>query len=100
LWDYLYEDDAAEAIVRLVHAPDFRGVCDVASGEKITLGSVILTARAMINPSLNVTFGNRVDHGMVSDCKRMEQELRWRPTVSLPAGIAATIEAVRSEMIP
>ncbi len=57
-WDYLYVEDAAEAIYRVANEPDACGVYNLASGEAHAVRDIVSRLRDMIDPSLPLGFGD------------------------------------------
>jgi UDP-glucose 4-epimerase len=99
VWDYLYVDDAAEAIC-VVLEREVTGVFNLASGTTTTIRSIVEQIRNMIDPSLPLGFGeipyrnDQVMH-LEADISRLTTATGWRPSVSLENGLKQTIEWYR-----
>ena len=95
-WDYLYIDDAAEAVCRLVLETRASGVFNLGAGEARTVRSLAETARDLINPSLPLGFGDvpyRPDQVMYleGDIAKLIGATGWRPQVTLEDGLQRTL---------
>lgn len=101
LWDYLYVDDAVEAIVRLGMEPAASGIFNLGSGEATSVRSIVEQIRDRIDPALPLGFGDipyRHDQVMhlQADITKLSNATRWRPQVSLAEGLRRTIDWHRS----
>ena len=95
-WDYLYIDDAAEAICRLVLETDASGVFNLGSGHAPTVRSLVETVRDLIDPKLPLGFGDvpyRPDQVMhlEGDIAKLTAAAGWQPQVSLDDGLRRTL---------
>lgn len=98
-WDYLYEDDAAEALARLACRDDVRGIFNLASGTAVPIGNVMHRVAALVDPKHVLALGTRVraprdPEALRADVTRLSAALPWRPTTSLDEGLARTVAAV------
>jgi len=96
MWDYLYVEEAAEAIARLVESPSASGLFNLGSGQARPLRQIVELVRDMIDPSLSLRFGEvpfRPDQVMhlEADITRLHEALAWRPRGDLTAGLQATV---------
>ena len=101
LWDYLYIDDAAEAIIQLAMEPAASGIFNLGSGEAVSVRSVAEQIRDTIDPALPLGFGDipyRHDQVMhlQADITKLSNATGWRPQVSLAEGLRRTIDWHRS----
>jgi nucleoside-diphosphate-sugar epimerase len=100
LWDFLYVEDAVEALLRLVEGrwPDGAAV-DIGSGRMETLRSVIERLVQMIDPAVVPAFGSVADRpftdGRAADAAATEKVIGWRATTSLEQGLQRTIDWYR-----
>ncbi|HEY0833594.1 MAG TPA: NAD(P)-dependent oxidoreductase [Azospirillum sp.] len=97
--DFVFVDDAAEALAALVVA-DATGAYNIASGEPVSLRDVIAAIAAELGGADLVRYGARAPQPgepavLVADMARTAAALGWRPTVDLPTGIRRTIDAQR-----
>jgi len=96
-WDYLYIEDAIEAICRLALETRARGVFNLGSGQARTVRSLVETARDLIDPALALGFGDvpyRPDQVMhlQADISKIVGATGWRPRTALEEGLRRTIE--------
>lgn len=99
-WDYLFVEDAAEAIYRVAINPDAHGVFNLGSGEAHTVRSIVERIRALIDPDLPVGFGEvpyRPDQIMhlQADISRLREATGWSPRVGLEDGLRRTVDWYR-----
>jgi nucleoside-diphosphate-sugar epimerase len=96
IWDYLYVDDAADAMCAVLEHPA-SGVFNLSSGSAVSLRSVVELLRDMIEPALPIGFGevpyhpDQVMH-LEGDISPLTNATDWRPSTSLQQGIRQTIE--------
>lgn len=94
--DFLHATDAAGAFVALLES-DLRGPVNVGSGKGIPIREVVLEIARQLGGESLVRLGAvppRPDDPplIVADVGRLRDELGWRPALTLPQGIASTIE--------
>lgn len=102
-WDYLYVEDAADALFRLATSSQAQGVFNLGSGQTHRLRLLIERMRDLIDPTLPLGFGEvpyRPDQVMhlEADITKLVQTTDWCPKVGLEAGLHQTIEWYRHEM--
>jgi len=95
-WDYLYVEDAAEAIYSVALKAKAQGVFNLSSGEAYTIRSIVERIRDMIDPRLPLGFGEvpyRPDQVMhlEADISRLRQVAGWSPQMSLDEGVERTV---------
>jgi nucleoside-diphosphate-sugar epimerase len=96
-WDYLYAEDAVEAIWQAAITPEARGIFNLGSGEAHTIRSITERVRDLIDPNLPLGFGEvpyRPDQVMhlQADISRLREATGWSPRVSLDEGLRRTVE--------
>jgi len=96
-WDYLYVEDAVEAIWRVATTPQTQGIFNLGSGEAHSIRSIVERIRDLIDPSLPLGFGEvpyRPDQVMhlQADISRLRQATGWSRQVSLDEGLQRTVE--------
>jgi nucleoside-diphosphate-sugar epimerase len=101
-WDYLYVDDAAEAICRVAECGEGEGVFNLGSGQVETIRRVAEMIRDQIDPSLPLGLGDvpyRPDQVMYlqADIARLKAVTGWGPRTSLEEGLARTVECSQWE---
>jgi nucleoside-diphosphate-sugar epimerase len=98
-WDYLYEDDAADALALLAGRDDVRGIYNLASGTAVPIGDVMRRVAALVDPKVVLTLGTRLraprgQGALRADVTRLRHALAWGPTTSLGDGLRRTVAAV------
>jgi UDP-glucose 4-epimerase len=96
-WDYLFGPDAAEAIWQIALSPNANGIFNLGSGQVYTLRKIVETIRDMIDPALELGFGQvpyRPDQVMhlEADISRLRAATGWTPATPLEEGLRQTIE--------
>jgi UDP-glucose 4-epimerase len=97
-WDYLYVEDAAEAIYR-VATSEAGGVFNLSSGHAETVRQIVERVRDMIDPSLPLGFGD-LPHTPVAlrgDTTKFRQATGWSPETDLESGLRRTLEWHRTK---
>lgn len=95
LWDYLYVDDAARAILSVLYK-EVTGIVNMGSGRAVSLKSVVELIRQGVNPNADIDFGavpyrsDQVMH-LEADTTKIQQLAGWMPEVSLEEGIGRVI---------
>ncbi len=100
LWDYLYVEDAAEALVNLSESNTASGVYNLGSGQSLPIRSIMEQARNLINPNLSLGFGQipyRQDQVMhlEADIERITKDTSWRPRTELRVGLGNLINSLK-----
>jgi len=99
-WDYLYVEDAAEAIYQLAMNSQAQGVFNLSSGEAYTVRSIVERIRDLIDPGLPLGFGEvpyRSDQIMhlQADITKLQRVTSWKPRTTLDEGLGQTVEWYR-----
>ncbi len=101
VWDYLYSDDAACAMLALARHGENGSVYPLGSGRSMPLKNYILELRDMIDPDLPVGFGDipfgplQVMH-LEADISALYKDTGFQPGTDFSAGIRQTIQWMRS----
>lgn len=95
-WDYLYVEDAAEAIYQ-TYLTGAEGVFNLGSGEPHTIRNVAERLRDIIDPTLPLGFGEvpyREDQVMhlQADITKLHGVTGWKPQIDLEDGLRRTVE--------
>jgi UDP-glucose 4-epimerase len=96
LWDFLYIDDATEAVIRLAQTSSASGVFNMASGLAVPLGQVAECIRDLIDPGLELGLGDvpyasdQIMH-LQGDISRLKHVTGWQPVVGLDDGLRRTV---------
>jgi nucleoside-diphosphate-sugar epimerase len=94
--DFLYVEDVARAFVALLES-DARGIVNIASGEAITIRSIVDRIALSLDAAGRVDFG-AIDTALddppvvLADTRRLRDEIRWTPLWTFDQGLATTIE--------
>jgi nucleoside-diphosphate-sugar epimerase len=96
LWDYLYVEDAAEAILAVLTRPTAEGIFNIGSGQCYHLRTLIEELRNSINPSVDLGFGEipyRSDQVMhlLADISKLTKATGWYPRTSISEGLKRTV---------
>jgi UDP-glucose 4-epimerase len=91
-WDYLYIDDAVEAIYRAAVVPGVRGKYVLASGRSSSIRSVAEQLRDMIDPALPIEFGEAVPSSLRADVTAFRKATGWQPRTDLCLGLRKTLD--------
>ena len=96
-WDYLYVEDAANAIYEMAANVAAQGVFNLASGETHSVREIVERVRDLINPTLPLGFGELPyppDQQMhlAANIDRLVSATGWRPQVSIEEGLGRTVD--------
>lgn len=95
-WDYLYAEDAAEAVARSGAMSQLAGHYNLASGQARSVRWIVERIKNEIDPRLELRYGDRpYENGRMmhleGDPSRLNAALRWEPRVPMEDGIARTV---------
>jgi nucleoside-diphosphate-sugar epimerase len=99
--DFLYSEDAADALVALLDSP-VTGAVNVASGRPIALRAFLSTIGTLTGREHLLQFGARPTRpdepaALIADVTRLAHEVGWEPRMSLEDGMARMIARWRHE---
>ena len=102
-WDYLYVEDAAEAIYQVAQNPQARGVFNLGSGKAYTIRSIVERIRDMIDPELPLGFNEVLYHPdqvmhLQAAISKLKNATGWEPQTSLDKGLEQAVEWYRHHM--
>lgn len=95
LWDFLYIDDAALAVIRAAERTDVEGVFNLGSGSAPLLRDTVSFLRDCVSPGAVLGFGaipyapGQVMH-LEADITKLVQKTGWHPAWPLNKGLQAT----------
>ena len=95
-WDYLYIEDAADAIYQAAVTESAEGVFNLSSGEAHTVRKLVEQIRNIIDPSLPLAFGeiptpaNQIMR-LQADISKLREAIGWTPQTSLEEGLWRTV---------
>src|ERR1700681_3935995 len=93
--EFLYVEDAAEAIVLAAEKYSKPGLVNLGSGEEISVRDLLEMIRTMVGCTSNVRWDATKPDGQPRRCldtSRAALEFGWRARTSLPTGLKKTIE--------
>lgn len=101
LWDYIYVDDVASAIIATMEAEAASGVFNLGSGETVLIRTIIECLREFVNPRAEIGFGEiayRPDQVMhlEANIERLKRATGWAPRVPLKRGLEQTVAWCRA----
>lgn len=101
-WDYLYVEDAAEAIYQAAVNPVAHGFFNLGSGDAHPIRDIVERIRNMIDPSLALKFGEvpcnpKAMMHLQADISHLREAVCWWPRVSLQEGLQRTVDWYRKK---
>lgn len=92
MWDYLYADDAADAILAVAEKGIDGKAYPLGSGNGRRLSEYVEDIKIVINPSIEVQFGAKEYYPhqpmhLVADVSDLTADTGWRPSVEFKEGI-------------
>lgn len=103
VWDFLFIDDAIEALVLLGSRATAAGVFNLGSGDPHTVRGVACTIGDLIDPKLALRFGeityrvNQIMHRQ-ADIQRLTDATGWIPRTDVHDGLRKTVESCRTQL--
>ena len=96
MWDYLYADDAADAILAVAERGKDGKAYPLGSGKGRRLSEYVNDIRQAVNPAIDVQFGAKDYYPhqpmhLVADIRALTEDTGWKPEVSFMDGIKKTI---------
>lgn len=96
MWDYLYADDAADAILAVAEKGVDGKVYPLGSGEGRKLSAYVEDIKNAINPIISVQFGAKEYYPhqpmhLVADISELIEDIGWKPNVNFESGIKKLI---------
>ena len=93
IWDYLYADDAAEAILAITEKGVDGKAYPLGSGNGRRLSDYVKDIREVINPAIEVQFGAKEYYPhqpmhLVADISELTKDTGWVPLMSFEEGIS------------
>lgn len=96
IWDYIYIDDVITAMMACANNEKSRGLYNLGSGIGYPLKMVITKIRNMVNPKIQLNFGElpyKQNQVMIlqADNTKLKLETGWLPLVGLDEGLESTV---------
>ena len=97
LWDYIYVEDVASAILSVLDSKNAEGIFNLGSGQAYKLKSIIEKIRDLIDPQLPLGFGEmdyRSDQVMhlQADINKLKKSTGWLPNSDFDLAIKKTVD--------
>jgi nucleoside-diphosphate-sugar epimerase len=97
LWDYLYIDDAVEAIYRTATSPGVHGIFNLASGASVAVRDIALSIRDLVDTNAQlalgaIPYGDGAPISLRADITRLQRAIDWTPRVTLAEGLRRTVD--------
>lgn len=102
IWDYLYCDDAADAILDIAESDIDGKIFPLGSGTGRKLSEYIEDIRSITNPDIEPLFGEKDYYPhqpmhLVADISELSMLTGWKPKVNFKDGIRRTVEHTLKE---
>lgn len=96
IWDYLYADDAADAILAIVERGVDGKAYPLGCGQGRRLSEYINDIKNVVNPSIDVNFGAKDYYPhqpmhLVANLSELTADTGWTPSLSFKEGIACLL---------
>ncbi|QXX76667.1 NAD(P)-dependent oxidoreductase [Methylovirgula sp. HY1] len=97
IWDFLYIDDAVDAVVAVLENPAAAGIYNLGSGQARPLRETVMLLRDIVRPGAELGIGclpyrpDQVMH-LEADMTRLSDATGWQPKTDLQTGLQATVE--------
>ncbi|MFT5123047.1 MAG: nucleoside-diphosphate-sugar epimerase [Kiritimatiellia bacterium] len=100
--DFMHVQDVADAFVALMESP-VTGTVNIASGAPTTLKDIVMTLAALTGGEALVKMGTYPSPEneppvILADTRRLNQEVGWKPSMDLQAGLADTVAWWRAHL--
>lgn len=99
IWDYLYAEDAAEALLALGERGRTGEIYNVANGAFQPLRDYVEKMCQLLAPNLKVDFGSKDEHSywLQPSVVKIKQDTGWQPKVEFADGVHLLRDWYRSE---
>ena len=94
LWSFLFEDDLAAAVERILQSPDIEGVINIGNPILVEIQSIVnIWLESPLKPSMQIEM-DEANEGFFPELRKLKS-IGWTSDVSLEEGIQRTREAYR-----
>ena len=95
--DFVYVDDAVDALISLAQAPRPGAVYNLCTGRQTTMATVVETARQLMGITVEPVWSSMQRRSWDTDIwvgspAALEHDLGWRSKIDFPTGLQRTIE--------
>ena len=103
IWDYLYSEDAADALIAMAEKGKNGAVYVLGSGRTMKLKEYVTVIRDLIDPNLKIGFGDipynkdQVMH-MEADISSLTEDTGWTPSTDFREGIQVLIHKIKENL--
>lgn len=103
MWDYLYADDAADAILAIAEKGIDGKAYPLGSGKGRKLSEYVIDIRDIVNPSVDIHFGAKEYYPhqpmhLVADISELTEDTRWTPKAEFRQSIKNLIKSYESDL--
>jgi len=92
LWSFLYEDDFAEAVEKILHNPEIKGIVNIGNPILVEIQSIVNAWREALPNTSMQTENEMADYGYFPELQKLNS-IGWTSTFSLEEGIRKTRQA-------
>ncbi|MBE5859758.1 MAG: NAD(P)-dependent oxidoreductase [Butyrivibrio sp.] len=102
LWDYLYIEDAVDALILLATVQKANGLYCLGGGDSRSVRSYVETIRDIVRPGYELSFGS-VPYGvnqnmhLEADITRIKRDVGFKPAIRFEEGIKRTYQWYKGE---
>lgn len=86
-WDYLYDQDAAEAIIAIMEHGISGNVYNIAHGDYKSLKYYTEILHQLFNPNIEVTYGPKTGLSIMPDTQKLTTDTGWKAHIDFAEGI-------------
>ena len=90
-WDYLYDQDAAEAIIAIMERGINGNIYNIAHGDYKPLKHYTEIVHQLFNPKIDIIYSTKTGHSIMPDTKKINTSIGWRAHIDFEQGIKKMI---------
>lgn len=92
LWNYIYLEDAAQALYLLGDCLATAGIYNIASDDTRILKEFVLELKELLSSESvlefgAISYGDKIPYGIHPDIEKIKKELNWKPKYSFKRGV-------------
>lgn len=93
LWNYIYLEDAVQALYLLGDCSATAGIYNIASDDTRALKEFVLELKELLSSNSvlefgAISYGEKIPYGIQPDIEKIKRELNWKPRYSFKQGVA------------